>query len=248
MGTYTQEDNMSAPKSYEIISSLTSVTTLSQTIYDPATHYPESLTSGGIGDGTGWTAADDFGFNSNKARYVHSSGAGTLTQAVGTLARTGRSGAIYDFTYTVSSPTGATVAMTITTAFASEATSLIGLTVAGTYTVSFTAATTPGAFVLSGTSAATAQTILDDLSLLERVDPITGNRQAVRAVITVGTGAITFTTDGSTPTVISGTHQGHLLNPGDIVTLNDISEIKQFRCINSVASNGAVIKVSYSFL
>jgi hypothetical protein len=233
MGTYTQEDNMSAPKSYEIISSLTSVTTLSQTIYDPATHYPESLTSGGLGDGTG---------------YVHSSGAGTLTQAVGTLARTGRSGAIYDFTYTVSSPTGATVAMTITTAFASEATSLIGLTVAGTYTVSFTAATTPGAFVLSGTSAATAQTILDDLSLLERVDPITGNRQAVRAVITVGTGAITFTTDGSTPTVISGTHQGHLLNPGDIVTLNDISEIKQFRCINSVASNGAVIKVNYSFL
>ena len=236
---------MSAPKSYEKLTTITAATALSPTVYNPAVHYPESLANGAIGTGTSWTLADDFAVVSTKAKYVHSSGAGTATQAVTDLTRTGKSGARYDFTYTVSSPTGATVTMVITSAFASEDTA-IAVTTAGTYTVRFTAATTPGAFVLSGTSAATAQTILDDLSLLEIVEEV-DHRQVKRAVITVDTAAINFCVDGSTPTVTSGTHQGHLLNVGDVLTLNDITEIKLFRCINAVASNGAVVKVTYSF-
>lgn len=238
---------MPAPKSYEKLSTITAATALSATVYNPITHYPESLANGAIGTGTSWTLANDFAVVSAKAKYVHSSGAGTATQAVTDLTRTGKSGARYDFTYTVSSPTGATVAVEISTAFAAVATSLTNLTTAGTYTVRFTAATIPGAFVLSGTSAATAQTILDDLSLLEIVESGEG-RPVKRAVLTVETAAINFTTDGSTPTVTSGTHQGHLLNVGDVLTLNDITEITKFRCINAVASNGAVIKVTYSFL
>jgi len=236
---------MSAPKSYEKLTTITTATALSPTVYNPAVYYPESLANGAIGTGTSWTLADDFAVVSTKAKYVHSSGAGTATQAVTDLTRTGKSGARYDFTYTVSSPTGATVTMVITSAFASEDTA-IAVTTAGTYTVRFTAATTPGAFVLSGTSAATAQTILDDLSLLEIVEEV-DHRQVKRAVITVDTAAINFCVDGSTPTVTSGTHQGHLLNVGDVLTLNDITEIKLFRCINAVASNGAVVKVTYSF-
>ena len=237
---------MSAPKSYEKLSTITTATALSATVYNPATYYPESLTNGAIGTGTGWTLANDFAVVSTKAKYVHSSGAGTATQAVTDLARTGKSGARYDFTYTVSSPTGGTVAIEISTAFAAVATSLTNLTAAGIYKVRFTAATTPGDFVLSGTSSVASQTILDDLSLLEIVEPGEG-RPVKRAVLTVETAAINFTVDGTTPTVTSGTHQGHLLDTGDVLTLNDIAEIVKFRCINAVASNGAVVKVTYSF-
>jgi hypothetical protein len=239
---------MSAPKSYEKITAMTAVTLLSSTVYAPDVYYPESLTNGAIGTGGSWTLANDFAVVSTKAKYVYSGGTGTATQAVGDLARTGRSGKQYDFIYTVSSPTGAAVTMSISTSFASAATALTGLTVAGTYRVRFTAATTPGDFVIDATAATTAQTILDDLSLLEVVDVVGGKRPVYRAVIECLTAAVNFTVDGSTPTITSGTHQGHILNPGDIVTLNDIGEITQFRCINSVASNGAVLRVTYSFL
>jgi len=239
---------MSKPKSYEKLTSITAVTALSATVYSPAGWYPESLTNGALTSGTGWTGADDFASSSNKAVYTHSGGTGTYTQAVGTLARTGRGGALYDFTYTVSSPSGTAPAIAISTAFASASTSLTNLDTAGTYTIRFTAAATPGAFVLSGTSSGAGAVSLDDLSLLEAVDGIEGNRMAARAVITVDTAAINFTTDGTTPTVTTGTHQGHLLNPGDVLTLNDITEIRQFKCINAVASNGAVVKVTYSLI
>lgn len=238
---------MSAPKSYEKITATTAVALLSATVYNPSVYYPESLTNGALTSGTGWTAAGDFASSSNTAVYTHSTGAGTYTQAVGTLARTGRSGAKYYFTYTVSSPADTAPTIVISTDFASESTALTGLGTAGTYTVSFTAATTPGAFVLTGSSAAAGTVTLDTFALLEAVDVIGGNRQAHRAVVECLTAAVNFTTDGSTPTITTGTHQGHILNPGDIVTLNDISEIVQFRCINSVASNGAVLRVTYSF-
>ncbi len=237
---------MSAPKSYEKLTTLTSATALSATVYDPAKYYPESLANGAIGTGTSWTLANDFAVVSTKAKYVHSSGVGTATQATTDMTRTGKSGARYDFKYTVSSPTGAAVTIEITSAFAAAAMALTGLTVAGIYTVRFTAATTPGDFVLSGTSAATAQTILDDLSLLEIVEQ-PDHRQVKRAVITVDTAAINFCVDGTTPTVTTGTHQGHLLNVADVLTLNDVTEIRMFRCINAVTSNGAVVKVTYSF-
>jgi len=240
---------MSAPKSYETISSLTAVTALSATVYNAGTHYPESLTNSALASGTGWTVAGDFTVSTGEAVYLKTAtGTGSLSQAVGTLTRTGRSGATYDFTYTVSSP-GATVpALTVSTAFASAATSLVSLDTAGTYTVSFTAAATPGAFTIDGVLATAGGVTIDTFSLLERIEAIYGNRQVKRAVISVEAAAINFTTDGTTPTITSGTYQGHTLNAGDILTLNDITEIQKFRCINSVASSGALIKATYSFL
>ncbi len=237
---------MSAPKSYEKLTSITAETLLSATVYNPGTHYPENLTNGALSSGTGWTVAGDFTVSTGEAVYLRpGTGTGSLSQAVGTLARTGRSGATYDFTYTVSSP-GATVpALTVSTAFAAAATSLTGLSTAGTYTVRVTAATTPGAFTIDGVLGTAGGVTIDTFSLKEVVDVVAGKRQVHRAVVECLTAAVNFTTDGSTPTITSGTHQGHILNPGDIVTLNDITEIIQFRCINSVASNGAVIRVTY---
>lgn len=237
---------MSAPKSYEKLTSITTATALSATVYAPATYYPESLTNGALTSGTSWTGANDFSASGNVATYTHSAGAGTLTQAVTALARTGKSGARYDFTYTVSSPSDTAPTIAITTAFASVSTALIGLDTAGTYTVRFNAAATPGDFVLGGTSAAAGAVTLDALSLKEVVEDV-DRRQVRRAVITVDTAAINFCTDGTTPTITSGTHQGHLLNVGDVLTLNDITEIVNFRCINAVASSGSVVKVTYSF-
>lgn len=235
---------MGSAKSYEILTSITSATALSATVYNPPRVYPESLTNGALTSGTSWTVTGDFALAANAATFTDSSHAGTLSQAVTALARTGRSGAKYQFTYTTSTASG-DIAATITTAFASSATSLVGLATAGTYTVEFTAADIPGAFTISAT-ASTGAVTLDALSLVEVVEP-QDIMQVKRAVITVETAGINFCVDGTTPTVTSGTYQGHLLNVGDVLTLNDISEIRKFRCINAVASSGAVVKVTYSF-
>lgn len=237
---------MSFPKSFEKITTMTAATALSATVYNPATGYfPESLTNGALTSGTSWTGAGDFASSGNKAVYTNSSKAGTYTQASSAMARPGKSGARVKLTYTVSSPTGAAIAIAIPATFASVATSLTGLGVAGTYSVSFNLAATPADFVLSGTSAATASVALDTLSLLEYNEDY---RQVKRAVISVETAAVNFTIDGSTPSVTSGINCGHLLNVGDILTLNDINEIRNFRAINAVASSGAILKVTYSVL
>jgi hypothetical protein len=238
---------MSAPKAYEKLTSITAATPLSSTIYSPLSHYPESLTNGALTSGTSWTGANDLAQDGNTVKYTHSTGAGTFTQAVTSLARTGKSGARYDFVYTVSAPANTAPTISISTDFALESTELVGLGTAGVYTARFKAAVTPGAFVLSGTSAAAGEVVLDTFSLKEVVEK-EDRRQVKRAVISVETAAINFCVDGSTPTVTSGTHQGHLLQVGDVLTLNDITEIMMFRCINAVASNGAVVKVTYAFL
>ncbi len=235
---------MGTAKSYEKLTSITTATALSPTIYNPPAVYPESLANGVLTSGTSWTRTGDFALTGDTAVYTDSSHAGTISQAVTALTRTGRSGATYEFTYTTSTASG-DVAATITTAFAAAATSLIGLGTAGTYKVRFVAAAIPGAFTISATSSSGAVT-MDALSLVELVEP-QDVMQVKRAVITVETAGINFCVDGTTPTVTSGTYQGHLLGVGDVLTLNDIAEIRKFRCINAVDSSGAVVKVTYSF-
>ena len=232
------------PKAFEKLTTLTSATLLSATVYEPGFYYPESIANGAIGTGTGWATTGDWAVAANAATYTDSAHAGSLSQGVVSLARTGRSLAWYDFTYTTSTCSG-DLAVTITTAFALTAVTLPTVLTAGTYTKRFQAAVTPGAFTLSGTSASGAVTF-DDLSLLEIVEP-QNRMQVKRAVITVEVGDVNFTIDGTTPTITSGTYQGHLLKVGDVLTLNDVEEIRRFRTINAVASNGAVIKVTYSF-
>jgi len=237
---------MGSPKSFEKITTLTSVTTLSSAVYNPSQFYSTNLTNGALTSGTSWTGANDFASTGNKAVYTHSSGAGTYTQAVTSLARTGRSEQKYRFIYTVSSPSGTAPTVSVSTAFAGVAAALIGLSAAGTYQIDFVSAANPAAFVLSGTSTTTGAASLDDLELYEFVQS-SDIMQVKRAVISVETASVNFTIDGSMPTVSSGTYQGHLLDAGDVLTLNEIDEIRKFRCINSVASNGAVLKVTYSF-
>lgn len=241
----------SLPKSYEVLTAMTSVTSLSSTVYAPAKggYYPTSLTNGVLTSGTGWTGANDFSSSANTAVYTHSSGAGTYQQAVGDLTRTGKGGATYDFTYTVSGPanTAPTIVISATSGFAASDTALTGLGTAGTYTVRFTAATTPGAFLLTGSSTAAGTVTLDALYLYEVVMSDIDIRQCSKAIITCEIASVNFTVDGSTPTVTTGTHEGHLLNAGDVLTLGSIDEIKKFKCINAVASNGAVLKATYYY-
>ena len=238
---------MSGPKSYEKLTTLTSATRLSPTVYSPMNTYPESITNGAIGAGGSWSVTGSFAIAVNAATYTHGgTNTGTLVQAVTDLTRTGRSGALYELTYGVSGLANAYPPLLLTTSFADASTALIGAGATGTYKLRFRAAVTPANFTIECTSVAAGAVTLDDLSLVEIVEG-RDQMQARRAVITVEVGAINFTFDGTTPTLTSGTYQGHVLNVGDVLTLNDTVEIHQFRCINAVASNGAVLKVSYSF-
>lgn len=105
----------------------------------------ESLTNGALTSGTSWSVVGDFALTGNTAVYTHSTGAGTLTQAAGTLAVAGVANAWYKFTYTASAlSTGAVITAYINTTFAKER-EYLNL-IAGTYTVYFQAATAPTTF------------------------------------------------------------------------------------------------------
>jgi len=60
------------------------------------------------------------------------------------------------------------------------------------------------------------------------------------AVITVETAPIRFTVDGSTPTAA----QGHIANPGDILTLANQDQVRKFQAIR-LTGTSATLMVSY---
>ena len=62
------------------------------------------------------------------------------------------------------------------------------------------------------------------------------------ALITVETAAIKFTTDGTLPTATSGTNYGHQMDAGQSYVIRGYKNIRKFKCINAVASNGAILK------
>ncbi len=232
-------------KQEEAITTLTSATALTAAKYNLSA-FAESLTNGALASGTSWTQTGDIALTNNEARYIHSAGAGTLNQAVGVLALSGRSARPYIFTYTVSSPTGTAPVISITTSFASATTPLTGLDAAGTYRVAFTSATIPGIFTLSGTSGGAGQVYLDDLSLVEQ--PVaTETMHARKAKVIVETAAIRASWSGQTPTTTALTGLGGLFNVGDVIELETPREIDMFRAINAVASNGATLRVIYEF-
>jgi len=236
-----------APLASELMTTITAATGFTSAIYNRSDKPVELLTNGILASGTGWTRTGDFALTANAATYTDSSNAGTVSQAVTALAKTGRSGGKYRFTYTVSA-TGAHVAaeISITTAFAKVATPLVHLDTDGTYFVDFIAADTPGAFTLSGTSAAETHVTLDDLSLLE-LEHIPW-LQPHHALVTVRTASIIFTLDGTTPTTLASTaNYGNQADAGQSFVLSSIEEIKQFRCINSVASNGAIVFATFYY-
>lgn len=65
------------------------------------------------------------------------------------------------------------------------------------------------------------------------------------ALISVETAAVRCTFDGSTAVVTGASQTGHLLNSGDSYVVRGATNVSQVRCINAVASNGAVMMISY---
>jgi hypothetical protein len=63
------------------------------------------------------------------------------------------------------------------------------------------------------------------------------------ALIKVESAAILFTLNGSVPTVSTGTNIGMKMDPGESIYLDDIQNIKNFKCINSANANGAIVKI-----
>ena len=68
------------------------------------------------------------------------------------------------------------------------------------------------------------------------------------ALITVETADIRFTMDGTTPVVTAtGGGVGHLMVSGQSYVVRGWENIRNFRCINAVASSGAVVRASYFY-
>jgi hypothetical protein len=67
------------------------------------------------------------------------------------------------------------------------------------------------------------------------------------ALISVETAAVRCTFDGTAAAVTGASQTGHLLNSGDSYVIRGETNITQTRCINAVASNGAVIMVTYYY-
>lgn len=236
------------PRAYEKLTAMTSPTALTASIYNQTSYAEtlanETLTTANL-SGT-WAYDADFADGTNKGTYTHSTGAGTLTQNYYDMDIPGRSMKLYDFTYTVSSPSDTAPTIVITADFALVETALVGLDTAGTYTVRFRSAVTPGNFVLSGTSDAAGAVTIDTLSLKEVLED--GNTiQPKGALISVEHATLTFTVDGTTPTIAAESNHGHQLTAESSYMLDNITSIRNFRCINTVASSGSVLKVTYFY-
>ncbi len=154
-------------------------------ICDATSLQNESLTNVGFGGVTDWTDAGDFNDGTNNFVYLHDTGAGTLTQANGTMNNVGVNNRIYKFVYTISTVTAVGILEAeITTAFGASTVPLI-VNAAATYTVYFAsdAAANVADFVISATSDTAADTFtIDNVSLKE----IIGGNAIISGVITGG--------------------------------------------------------------
>lgn len=61
------------------------------------------------------------------------------------------------------------------------------------------------------------------------------------------TGDLNFTLNGTAPTATAGTNKGLTLLVGDTFLIEGYDAAKNFRCINAVASSGAVCKAQPFF-
>ena len=80
--------------------------------------------------------------------------------------------------------------------------------------------------------------------LFDPTDGIAKGLQVRAALITVEIAPINFTMDGSTPTVTAGTNLGHQLAAGQSYVISGENNVRNFQCINAVASSGAIVKFS----
>ena len=85
------------------------------------------------------------------------------------------------------------------------------------------------------------------VAIIQDLIPLITSVQPKAALITVKTAAIQFTLSGVTPTVTGGTNHGHQMDAGQSYVIRGYSNIRKFRCINAVASNGAIVEYSLLF-
>lgn len=163
-------------------------------IHDAGTLAAESLQEGDFVGFTKWTDATDFNEGTTAYDYLHSTGAGTLTQANADLTIKGKNNRWYKFTYTVSAVTAVgELEAQITSAFAKNAVGLDVLT-AGTKSVIFlsNAAASSADFVIAGSSdTASDGFTIDDVILKE----ITGGDLSLAGKVTGG-GTLGLAIDG----------------------------------------------------
>ena len=68
--------------------------------------------------------------------------------------------------------------------------------------------------------------------------------RAKAALITIESGSINFTMDGTTPTTTATTNIGHTLVSNDSILVTDWENVKRFQWINSVSSSGVIVKIT----
>jgi len=83
----------------------------------------------------------------------------------------------------------------------------------------------------------------DNTSVYKITPPHAEGLEAQTALIKVETAAVNFSLGSVVPTVAAGTNLGINLDPGESLFIDDVQNIRNFKCINRVASSGAVVKV-----
>lgn len=80
------------------------------------------------------------------------------------------------------------------------------------------------------------------------VDDSAGGKVCAKAaLISVETGGIRFTLEGTTPTTTASTSVGHLMASGDSYVVRGYGNIQRFKCIQAVTETGGVVKVTYFY-
>lgn len=72
-----------------------------------------------------------------------------------------------------------------------------------------------------------------------------GGRPAKAAYISVQDAAISFTLEGTTPTNVAGTDDGHPLAVGDSLILEGINNIRNFLCIDQAGASKVKVTLYY---
>lgn len=92
-----------------------------------------------------------------------------------------------------------------------------------------------------GTSTGTVD-IAQDFITLNKV-----HQHPKALLVSVETAGINATISGTTPTATAGTNHGITLSAGQSRVIRGVQNIRNFKCINAVASNGAKLKYELYF-
>lgn len=98
---------------------------------------------------------------------------------------------------------------------------------------------------LSTMTAATGFTATELKVNVSTNKPYGTERTVTEVVVTVEVESIRYTTDGTTPTTTATTGIGHLAAAGDVIIIRGYENIANFKAINAVDANGAIIQATF---